>query len=115
MINNNLVIIILVVALLIFGYYSIYNKEPYLSSKAEILHSPDTSESTNREVENIQPPDASQSIPSNQMNDYSGEYETKLGYLSQELQPEPQGHNLAFGVGPGLYGSGRFTSEMFGN
>jgi len=42
-------------------------------------------------------------------------YEPQKQYELLDVPPEQPAHDLQFGMGPGVYGSGRHTSEMVGN
>ncbi|MDB4769570.1 hypothetical protein OAG24_01255 [bacterium] len=126
--NNNLLLIILVIALLIFGYYCIReshkdNEGTKINYGAEYVSPPDGQEEYNRGQEEYGygQEGSGQGEFGLDRQDYGTdrgcpqEYETKLFEDAGALQPEPQGHHLGFGVGPGLYGSGRYSSEMIGN
>jgi len=90
--NNTWLLIILVVVLIGFGLYTMFGSAKH---PKEGMTQPE-------EIEYVPQPDVnSQGAPEDDMEII-------------EAAEEPA-HQIGFGMGPGLYGSGRHTSEMVGN
>jgi len=90
--NSTWLLIVLVVLLIAFGAYTVWGRE---GAKSE------TEASTPKaEIEYVPPPDPGAS----QGDD--------IEIIEAAEEPAFQ---VGFGMGPGLYGSGRATSEMIGN
>ena len=90
--NNNLILLVLVV-LVIVGLICMWNRNAYGSetySTPKQLHEPNDIEFVDR---------------ADILDDFQ-----LLGVADEE-----PAHQLQLGMGPGLYGSGRHTSEMVGN
>ena len=91
--NKTVILVVLVGFLVVLGIYFVLNSKKYKKSKDKKKNEPS--------MELVQPAD--------EIDDDSAEY---------VLQPDDNGDDsfeTGFGMGPGLYGSGRHTSEMVGN
>nr|QBK86543.1 MAG: hypothetical protein LCMAC102_03380 [Marseillevirus LCMAC102] len=88
--NNNTLLLVIVGMLVLFAVYCAWNKK-YDSSKKDSFARPQAVD-----LEFIQ---------------QSDENEDEFQLLNQS----DESFQIGFGMGPGLYGSGRHTSEMIGN
>ena len=98
--NNTLLLFVVVGLLVIFGIYCIWEKKPNLNDSEKYSHSKRFRENrtSKSDIEFIAQSD--EVVDDFQLLDVTGE------------NPAFQ---IGFGMGPGLYGSGRHTSEMIGN
>ena len=110
--KNNILIIILIVLLIIFGIYCIFSdknkkSESYVQANSEF--DGDDFELVNQSSSGMSNDEDVQFIDN---NDNSGDDED-IQYIGK---PSPSdSFEIGFGMGPGLYGSGRHTSNMVGN
>ena len=112
--NNNLVLFVVLGLLLIFAIYCIANKDGSSevgSSKVGFSHQRKSNKSKSKqnipEIEYIGGSGSNYSFENESIeNDAFELLDVASDYPALQLQ---------MGVGPGLYGSGRHTSEMVGN
>ena len=96
--NNTLVFLVLLGLLVALGVYCAWGKK-HDSNKNESYSNAKSvsSESSKSDIEYLPNPDTGDD-----------------GFELLGVAPEEPAFQLGFGMGPGLYGSGRHTSEMFG-
>jgi len=117
--KNNILIIILIVLLIIFGIYCIFsdkNKKSESYVQANSNSDGDDFELVNQADENVLNDGDVQFIDNNddsQDGSQDGSQDDGIQYIGKP--PPSDSFEIGFGMGPGLYGSGRHTSNMVGN
>lgn len=97
--NSTWILVILVALLIAFGVYTVWGK------RSQSQEDDDLKEEPKADIEYVGRPDSGRH-PS---GDPAG---GDIEIIEAEDEPAFQ---IGFGMGPGLYGSGRATSEMVGN
>lgn len=92
--NNNLIFVVVIGIIIALGFYYLWSKNSKSSSAENFKSSPNTPE-----IEFLEKGD----------NDLIDDFQL-IGVADEE-----PAFQIGFGMGPGLYGSGRHTSEMIGN
>jgi len=101
--NSTWILVILVVLLVVFGVYTVWGK-----GSTEELGTPH--EEIKADMDVVAQPDSVSHPMAHPMAHAAGPEDIEI----IEAADEPA-FQVGFGMGPGLYGSGRATSEMIGN
>ena len=103
--NDNLLLFVVLGLLLIFGICCVWNKK--CESDDDNL---EKFMNDGKKVKKSQGPPDIEFIGGSGHQEIEVDAFELIGVASEE-----PAHNIGFGMGPGLYGSGRHTSEMVGN
>lgn len=109
--NNMLILVVFIILVVAFGVYCAWNKS-FDGYKNEDDHNKreKLNRESNQSARSSLPPPSQAVVEMVPRSD--GAPEDDIEIISQSDDPAFQ---LGFGMGPGLYGSGRHTSEMIGN
>lgn len=97
--NNTTLLFVVLGLLVIFGIYCAWDKK-YDPEESESYINTRNVRDSNQDIELLQQADHEPVVDSFEL----------LGVADEE-----PAHQIGFGMGPGVYGSGRHTSEMIGN
>lgn len=102
--NKQTLLYIIIGLLVIFALYSVYGKNKKEDSEKY---------TSTKKVREDESGEEMELLPTNDGTQKHEDPEDDFQLLG--VAPEQPSHNIGFGMGPGLYGSGRHTSEMVGN
>lgn len=105
--NNTLILVVVGLLLALAAWYSMRGtKDTFENSNKESSPS-----DTSQDIEFVGPADSPP--PASGMRPSAGENMPQVDFQLMDVPDEEPAHQIGFGMGPGVLGSGRHTSEMF--